>query len=86
VGVDDDVFEILTEPGDLGAVRGALEEAGIELAGADVVQRPSVRVPLEEAQAVTLLRLIETLEDSEDVNEVHANFDVDADVLERVAG
>jgi transcriptional/translational regulatory protein YebC/TACO1 len=86
VGTDDDVFEILTEPGDLGAVRSALEQAGIELLSADVVQRPSVRVPLEEAQAVTLMRLIETLEDSDDVNEVHANFDVDADVLERVAG
>ncbi len=86
VGIDDDVFEILTEPGDLGAVRAALEEAGIEVLSADVVQLPSTRVRLDDDQAVKLLRLIETLEDSDDVNEVHANFDVDADVLERVAG
>ncbi|HZV72773.1 MAG TPA: YebC/PmpR family DNA-binding transcriptional regulator [Conexibacter sp.] len=83
---DDDVFEILTSPSDLAAVRAALEEAGIEIGNAEVTQRPKTRVPLDEQQAGRLLRLIDALDDNDDVNAVHANFDVDADVLERLAG
>ena len=86
VTVDDDVFEILTEPGDLPAVRAALEGAGIELENAEVVQYPKTRVPLDEEIAGRLMRLIDTLEEQDDVDVVHANFDVSADVLERVAG
>jgi len=86
VAVDDDVFEILTEPGDLGAVRSALEGAGVEIDAADVVQQPSMRVPLDADQVARVLRLIEALEDNDDVNEVHANFDAPAEVLEEVAG
>jgi YebC/PmpR family DNA-binding regulatory protein len=86
VAVDDDVFEILTEPGDLTAVRTALEQAGVELESAEVTQHPKTRVPIDEATAGKLMRLIEALEDNDDVGDVHANFDVDADVLQRVAG
>jgi YebC/PmpR family DNA-binding regulatory protein len=86
VAVDDDVFEILTEPGDLTAVRRALEEAGVELESAEVTQHPKTRVPIDEATAGKLMRLIDALEDNDDVGDVHANFDVDADVLQRVAG
>ena len=59
---------------------------GIEIESADVVQRPMTRVELDEASATKLFRLIEALEDNDDVGAVHANFDVDADVLERIAG
>jgi YebC/PmpR family DNA-binding regulatory protein len=86
ISADDDVFEIVTEPGDLPAVRAALSDAGIEVESADVVQRPKVRVPVQESDAARLLKLIDMLEESDDVSEVHANFDVDADVLERIAG
>jgi YebC/PmpR family DNA-binding regulatory protein len=86
VSIDDDVFEVLTEPSDLTAVRAALEEAGIELESAEVVQHPKTRVPVEEEIAGRLLRLIDALEDNDDVGEVHGNFDVDSAVLERVAG
>jgi YebC/PmpR family DNA-binding regulatory protein len=86
IAVDDDVFEITSEPSDLTAVRAALDEAGIELQSAEVAWVPKTRVPVEEEQAAKLLRLIDALEDNDDVNAVHANFDVDADVLERVAG
>jgi YebC/PmpR family DNA-binding regulatory protein len=86
ISADDDVFEIVTEPADLSSVRAALTDAGIEVESADVVQRPRVRVPLQEAEAARLLKLIDTLEESDDVSEVHANFDVDADVLERIVG
>jgi YebC/PmpR family DNA-binding regulatory protein len=86
ISQDDDVFEIICEPSDLTAVRAALAEAGIEIESADVTQRPKSRVPVEESDAVKLLKLIDMLEESDDVNAVHANFDVDAEVLEKIAG
>jgi len=86
ISLDDDVYEVISAPGDLVAVRDALAAAGIEIESADVTQRPKVRVPVQEAEAAKLIRLIDMLEESDDVGAVHANFDVDADVLERIAG
>ncbi len=86
IEADDDVFEVLTEPSSLTAVRAALEAAGVEFESAQVTQRPKVRVEIDESTAAKLMRLIDALDDSDDVGEVHANFDVDADVLERLAG
>ena len=86
IALDDDVFEILCEPTDLAAVRAALVEAGIEVENAEVAQRPKTLVPLDEDGATKLMKLIDALEDQDDADAVHANFDVDADVLERVAG
>jgi YebC/PmpR family DNA-binding regulatory protein len=86
IATDEDVFEVVTEPGDFTAVRRALEEAGVEMESAELAYRPSSLVPVDEGQAGKLMRLIDALEDSDDVSAVHANFDVSADVLERVAG
>jgi len=86
IQVDEDVYEIVAEPSDLTAVRAALETAGIAFESAEVTQLPKTRVEIDEATAAKLMRLIDALEDNDDVNEVHANFDVDAEVLERVAG
>src|ERR671915_1427093 len=86
IQMDDDVFEILCEPGTLADVRAALDEAGVEVENAEVAQRPKTLVPLDEQGATKLLRLIDALEEQDDVDAVHANFDVPADVLERVAG
>ena len=86
IQTDADVFEILCEPSDLAAVRAALVEVGVEVEEAQVAQRPKTLVPLEEDAAVKVLRLIDGLEEQDDVDAVHANFDVDAEVLERVAG
>jgi YebC/PmpR family DNA-binding regulatory protein len=86
IEADEDMFEVVTEPADFVPVRRALEEAGIEFESAEVTQRPSTRVALDEEGATKLMRLIDTLEESDDVNEVYANFEVDEDVLERVAG
>src|SRR3954447_1527890 len=85
VGIDEDVYEITTAPGDFTAVREALEQAGIELESADLTMRPTSRVEVPEQQAGSLMRLIDALEDHDDVAAVHANFDLDAAVLERVA-
>jgi YebC/PmpR family DNA-binding regulatory protein len=85
IALDDDVYEVITEPGDLAAVRDALSGAGVDFERADVSQRPTVRVPVEEGDAARLLKLIDALEESDDVSSVDANFDVDAAVLERIA-
>ncbi len=86
IALDDDVLEIVTEPADFAKVRTALVEAGVEIESADIEQRPSTRVTVQEEDAGRLMRLIDALEESDDVGAVHANFDVDADVLERIAG
>jgi YebC/PmpR family DNA-binding regulatory protein len=86
ISLDDDVYEVITEAGDLARVRDALSESGVEIESADVTQRPKSRVPVQEADAAKLMKLIDALEESDDVGAVHANFDVDADVLERIAG
>ena len=79
ISLDDDVFEVITEPSDLvPGARGALARPGVEIESADVTQRPKSRVPLEEADAAKLLKLIDALEESDDVGAVHANFDVDS--------
>ena len=83
---DEDVFEVICEPADFTAVRSALEQAGVEFESAEMSFRPSSLVPVGEAQAGRLMRLIELLEENDDVGAVHANFDVPAEVLERVAG
>ena len=83
---DEEMFEVITEPSDLAAVRAALVEAGVEVEEAQVMQRPKTLVPLDEDGATKLMRLIDTLEELDDTDAVHANFDVDAEILERVAG
>jgi YebC/PmpR family DNA-binding regulatory protein len=85
ITVDGDVFEVITEPGDLVAVRDALTQAGVDIESAEVAFLPRARVPVEEADATKLLRLIDALEESDDVAAVNANFDVDSSVLERIA-
>ena len=83
---DDDVLEVVTEPADLTAVRTALDEAGVEVEEQQLAWIPTARVPVDEATAPKLLRLVDALEENDDVDEVHANFDIEAAVLERVAG
>jgi YebC/PmpR family DNA-binding regulatory protein len=86
ISTDEDVFEVVTEPAQFTSVRRALEQAGVQMESAEMAYRPSSLVPVEEGPAAKLMKLIELLEDNDDVGGVHANFDVSADVLERVAG
>jgi YebC/PmpR family DNA-binding regulatory protein len=79
-----DTFEVVSEPTDLVAVRTALQEAGIDYESAEASFIPSVSVPLDEVGAGKVFRLIEALEDSDDVQNVWANFDVSDDVMEKV--
>jgi YebC/PmpR family DNA-binding regulatory protein len=85
IALDEDVYEVITEPADLTAAREALTAAGVEIESADLTQRPRALVPVDEADAAKLMKLIDALEENDDVNTVNANFDVASDVLERVA-
>ena len=86
ISVDDDVLVVTTEPADLTAVREALVDAGVEPEASEVRWQPRTTVTLDEDGAAKLLKLIDALEDNDDVDQVNANFDAPADVLERVAG
>lgn len=80
-----EAFEVVSEPGDLVAVRTALQQAGIDYDSAESSFVPSVLVPLDEAGATKVFRLIEALEDCDDVQNVYANFDVSDEVMAAVA-
>jgi YebC/PmpR family DNA-binding regulatory protein len=77
-------FEVVSEATDLVAVRSALQEAGIDYESADAAFLPSVEVPLDEDQARRVFRLIEALEDSDDVQDVYANYSVPDEVMEHL--
>ena len=77
-------WEIVSEPGDLGAVREALEAAGVTIAQAEVSQIASIAVPVDAATAPQVLRLVDALEDLDDVQAVFANFDIPDEVLAEV--
>jgi YebC/PmpR family DNA-binding regulatory protein len=74
-------FEVISEAGDMVAVRTALVEAGIEYESADASFLPSVSVPLDEEGARRVFKLIEAIDDLDDVQNVYANFDVSDDVM-----
>jgi YebC/PmpR family DNA-binding regulatory protein len=86
ISTDEGVFEVITEPANFTVVRKVLEEAGVEIQSAEMAYRPSSLVPIDEGQAGKLMGLVDTLEELDDVDAVNANFDVPAEVLERVAG
>jgi YebC/PmpR family DNA-binding regulatory protein len=79
-----DSLEVVSEATDLVAVRRALQEAGIDYESADAAFLPTVEVPLDEDQAKRVFRLIEALEDSDDVQDVYANYSVPDEVMERL--
>lgn len=79
-----DSFEIICEATDLIPVRKAIQEAGVDYESAETSFLPSVSVELDEDAARKVFRLIEALEDSDDVQNVFANFDVSDDVMEAV--
>ena len=76
------VFEISTAPQDLEAVRRALEERGVPIQSAELTLVPQSTIRLEGKEAQQVLRLVEGLEELEDVQHVYANFDIPDEVLE----
>ncbi len=81
---DGDVLRVLCEQADLTAVREALEAAGVEVRSAEPALEPKSTVEVKGSEAKSLLNLIEALEDDDDVNDVHANFDIPDEVLQQL--
>jgi len=83
---DGENWEILTEPSSYESVLEAVKKAGIQPASSSIAMIPQNYIKLEGSNASTMIRLIEALEDHDDVQNVHSNFDIDQKVLEEVAG
>ncbi|MGQ4717134.1 YebC/PmpR family DNA-binding transcriptional regulator [Streptomyces anulatus] len=79
-----ETFEVVSEATDMVAVRTALQEAGIDYDSAEANFLPTMQVELEEEGARKIFKLIDALEDSDDVQNVFANFDVSDEVMEKV--
>jgi YebC/PmpR family DNA-binding regulatory protein len=79
-----DSFEVISDPSDMVAVRKALQDAGIDYDSADAAFVPTVEVDLDEDQARKVFRLVEALEDSDDVQDVYANYNVSDDIMEKI--
>ncbi|MFD9427890.1 MULTISPECIES: YebC/PmpR family DNA-binding transcriptional regulator [unclassified Streptomyces] len=79
-----DTFEVVSEATDMVAVRTALQEAGIDYDSAEANFLPTMQVDLDEEGARKIFKLIDALEDSDDVQNVFANFDVSDEVMEKV--
>ena len=77
-------FEVVSEATDLIAVRSALQQSGIDYESAEAAFLPSAEVPLDEDQAKRVFRLIEAIEDSDDVQDVYANYSVPDEVMEKL--
>jgi YebC/PmpR family DNA-binding regulatory protein len=82
---DGDNWEVLTETAVYEAVLEAVKKAGIEPVSASVTMIPQNYIKLEGPNATTMIRLMEALEEQDDVQNVHANFDIDQKLLEEVA-
>ena len=82
---DGENWEVTTDPHNYEAVLEAIKKAGITPAMNEVSMIPQNYIKLEGAQASTMIRLIEALEDHDDVQHVYSNFDVDQKQLEEVA-
>ncbi len=85
VKVDEKTFEVITAPHDFEAVKKALSEAKIESSLAEVTFVPQNYIKLEEKAAEQMLKLMEILDDHDDVQKVHANFDIPTEIMDKVA-
>lgn len=85
VQLKENSYEILTEPQNFESVKAAIDKANIETSLAEVSMIPQTTVKLEGKEALQMLKLMEALEEYEDVQNVYANFDIPDDVMEQAA-
>ncbi|HYQ48371.1 MAG TPA: YebC/PmpR family DNA-binding transcriptional regulator [Thermodesulfovibrionales bacterium] len=81
---EEEHFEIITAPEDFTAVKDAVEKAGLPLESAEVTMLPKTYVVLDAKAAEQMVRLVDALEDNDDVQNVYANFDIPDDVAEKI--
>ena len=85
VGTEGDVYEVLTPPVHFEAVKEALAAKGVHAQSADLTKIASLQVPVSEKEAESLLKLIEALEDHDDVQKVHANFSISDELMAKLS-
>lgn len=83
---DDGVIEVITDPAEFETVKNTLEEQGLKYLSAEVTMIPQNMNPVEGKQAESLMKMIDVLEDNDDVQNVHANFDISDEEMERLMG
>jgi len=83
---EEGTFEVITSPEDVDTVKKALDERGLGYVLAEVTMVPSSTVKLEGREAEQMLRLVDGLEDSDDVQKVYSNFDISEKTLEELGG
>jgi len=85
VQVEGKSVEITSPPQSFEKVKAAVEAAGVAVDNAEITMQPKQTVPVGEDKAAAVLRLMESLEEDDDVQQVYANFDIPTNVLERVS-
>jgi len=83
---EDGVIEVVTDPAEFETVKNTLEEQGLKYLSAEVTMIPQNMNPVEGKQAESLMKMIDVLEDNDDVQNVHANFDISDEEMERLMG
>ena len=83
---EDDIIEVITDPADFERVRNDLEKQGLEFQSAEVTMIPQNLTPVAGKQAESLMKMIDVLEDNDDVQNVHTNFDISDDEMEKIMG
>lgn len=81
---DDGSYEVITDPGDFVDVKEALESAGHEAENAEVTMRPDNNTALDAKSAETMIKLLDVLEDLDDVQKVYSNADISDDILDQL--
>ncbi|PLX88124.1 MAG: YebC/PmpR family DNA-binding transcriptional regulator [Desulfuromonas sp.] len=80
------IIEVVTDPAEFETVKNALDAQGLEYQSAEITMIPQNMSPVEGKQAETLMKMIDALEDNDDVQNVHANFDISDEEMERIMG
>ena len=83
---EDEVIEVLTDPGEFETVRNVLTQQGLQFQSAEVTMIPQNLNPVDGKQAESLMKMLDLLEDNDDVQNVHANFDISDEEMERIMG
>ncbi len=83
---EDGIIEVVTDPSEFENVRNTLEDQGLKFQSAEITMIPQNMNPVEGKQAESLMKMIDVLEDNDDVQNVHANFDISDEEMERIMG
>jgi YebC/PmpR family DNA-binding regulatory protein len=83
---EDGLIEVVTDPSEFETVKNSLEDQGLKYQSAEVTMIPQNMNPVEGKQAESLMKMIDVLEDNDDVQNVHANFDISDEEMEKIMG